>query len=65
MSPATTFHLPPREYPPKVPAEPLRIGAPPILAPPVQHGLLQTLFPVVGGVGMVGFALVYGNTAFL
>jgi len=65
LSPDTTFHLPPREFPPKVPVEPLRIGAPPILSPPVQHGLLQTLFPVVGGVGMVGFALVYGNTAFL
>jgi len=65
LSPDTTFHLPPREYPPKVPVEPLRIGAPPIVTPPAQHGLMQSLFPVVGGVGMVGFALIYGNTAFL
>src|SRR3954471_3951502 len=60
-----TLHRPPRAYPPAVPSEPLRLAAPPIEQPPAQTGLIGTLMPVVGGVGMVGFALVYGKSAFL
>jgi DNA segregation ATPase FtsK/SpoIIIE, S-DNA-T family len=62
---ALTFHRPPREYPPAVPSEPLRIAPPPVEPPPPHTSLIQILFPVVGGVGLVGFALVYGNSAFL
>ena len=62
---ALTFHRPPREYPPAVPSEPLRIAPPPTQPPPPHTSIIQLLFPVVGGVGMVGFALVYGNSTFL
>ncbi|MDP8943605.1 MAG: hypothetical protein M3N16_05745, partial [Actinomycetota bacterium] len=61
----TTFHRPPRAYPEPVPSHPLRIGPPPTVPPPPHYGVLQTLFPVVGGVGILGFALVFGNSAFL
>ena len=62
---ALTFHRPPREYPPAVPTERLRIAPPPIQPPPPHTSIIQLLFPVVGGVSMVGFALVYRNTLFL
>ena len=56
--------LPPtaREYPPAVPSERSRIAAPPTQPAPAHTSVIQVLFPVVGGVGMLGFALVYGNT---
>jgi S-DNA-T family DNA segregation ATPase FtsK/SpoIIIE len=60
-----TLHRPARAYPPAVPSEPLRLAAPPIEQPPAQIGLIGTLMPVVGGVGMLGFALVYGKSAFM
>jgi S-DNA-T family DNA segregation ATPase FtsK/SpoIIIE len=62
---ALTFHRPPREYPAAVPSEPVRIAPPPTLPPPPHTSLIQILFPVVGGVGLVGFALVYKNSLFL
>ena len=61
----TTLHRPPREYPAAVPAEPVRIAPPPVEPPPPHTSLIQILFPVVGGVGLLGFAIVYDNTAFL
>ena len=48
-----------------MPGEPLRLAAPPTEPPPPHTSVIQLLFPVVGGVGMLGFALVYGNTTFL
>jgi S-DNA-T family DNA segregation ATPase FtsK/SpoIIIE len=62
---ALTFHRPPREYPPAVPQERLRIAPPPTQPPPPHTSLIQILFPVVGGVGLVGFAIVYRSSAFL
>ena len=62
---ALTFHRPPREYPSAVPSEPLRIAPPPTQPPPPHTSLIQVLFPVIGGVGLVGFAIVYDNSAFL
>jgi S-DNA-T family DNA segregation ATPase FtsK/SpoIIIE len=62
---ALTFHRPPREYPTAVPSERLRIAPPPVQPPPPQTSIIQMLFPVVGGVSMVGFALVYRNALFL
>jgi len=62
---ALTFHRPPREYPTAVPSERLRIAPPPTQPPPPHTSLIQILFPVVGGVGLVGFAIVYRNSAFL
>ncbi len=61
----TTLHRPPREYPAAVPAEQVRIAPPPVEPPPPHTSLIQILFPVVGGVGLLGFAIVYDNTAFL
>ena len=48
-----------------MPTERLRIAPPPVEPVPPQHSLIQVLFPVVGGVGIFGFALVYGNSLFL
>jgi ESX secretion system protein EccC len=62
---ALTFHRPPREYPSAVPSERLRIAAPPVQPAPAHTSVIQVLMPVVGGVGMLGFALVYRNTTFL
>jgi hypothetical protein len=62
---ALTFHRPPREYPPAVPSERLRIAPPPVQPPPAHTSIIQLLFPVVGGLGMVGYALVYRNPTFL
>jgi hypothetical protein len=62
---ALTLHRPPREYPPAVPTDKLRIAPPPTQPPPPHTSLIQVLFPVIGGVGLVGFAIVYRNSAFL
>ncbi len=62
---ALTFHRPPREYPSAVPSEKLRIAAPPTQPPPPHASIIQMLFPVVGGLGMVGYAFVYRNPTFL
>jgi DNA segregation ATPase FtsK/SpoIIIE, S-DNA-T family len=62
---ALTFHRPPREYPSAVPSEKLRIAPPPTQPAPAHTSIIQLLFPVVGGLGMVGYALVYRNPTFL
>src|SRR3954469_19418541 len=62
---ALTFHRPPREYPPAVPSEKLRIAAPPTQPEPAHSSIVQLLFPIVGGLGMVGYAFVYRNLTFL
>jgi S-DNA-T family DNA segregation ATPase FtsK/SpoIIIE len=60
-----SFHRPARVHPEPVPAEPIVLAAPPSV-PPAMHGTwLQILLPVVGSLGIVGFALVYRNTLFL
>jgi S-DNA-T family DNA segregation ATPase FtsK/SpoIIIE len=48
-----------------VPGAPARIGSPPIVPVPPNVGVIQTLFPVVGGVGLLGFAIAFGNSVFL
>src|SRR3954447_18682234 len=60
-----TFHRPPREWPPPVPTEQLRIAPPPTVPTPPSSSLLRSLMPLVGGVGLFGFAIVYGNSTFL
>ena len=59
------LHRPPRDYPAPVPREPMRIAAPPVEPTPASSSLIQTLSPVIGGVGIFGFALVYGNKSLL
>jgi S-DNA-T family DNA segregation ATPase FtsK/SpoIIIE len=63
--PETTFHRPPREWPPPPPADALKIHPPPTRPDPPTGGLLQAAFPAIGGVTMLGFALVYGNPIFI
>ncbi len=48
-----------------MPSAPARIGSPPIVPVPPHMGVIQTLFPVVGGVGLLGFAIAFGNSLFL
>src|ERR1700710_2176679 len=60
-----TSHRPPREWPPPVPTDRLRIAAPPTVPTPASHSLLTALMPMVGGVGLFGFALINGSSAFL
>jgi S-DNA-T family DNA segregation ATPase FtsK/SpoIIIE len=48
-----------------VPTEKLRIAAPPTQPAPPHTSIIQLLFPVVGGLGMVGYAFVYRNPTFL
>ena len=43
----------------------MRIAAPPTEQPPIHSSVVQVLMPLVGGVGLVGFAVVYKNTTFL
>ncbi len=65
MPSPSPFHRPPRSFPPPVPKDPVRLAAPPVEPPSSQHSLIQTLFPVVGSVGLLGFALLYHNRTFL
>ena len=61
-----TLHRPPRALPAGG-AQTSRSGSPrrrPSRTPP-NTGILTLLFPVVGGVGMLGFALAYGSSTFL
>jgi S-DNA-T family DNA segregation ATPase FtsK/SpoIIIE len=59
------FHRPPREWPEPPPSDELRIHAPPTKPEPSTGGLMQALFPAIGSVGLLGFALVYHNPLFM
>ena len=48
-----------------MPSEKVRIAPPPVEPTPAQTSVIQLLFPVVGGVGLLGFAIVYRNSLFL
>jgi S-DNA-T family DNA segregation ATPase FtsK/SpoIIIE len=61
----TAFHRTPRDYPPPVPDEQLVVQAPPQTSSTPGSSLLFALFPILGGLGMVGFAFVYKNKLFL
>jgi S-DNA-T family DNA segregation ATPase FtsK/SpoIIIE len=60
-----SFHRPARSYPEPVPVEPIEVAEPPSVPPGTQWSWLQLLLPVVGSLGMLGFALVYRNAVFL
>jgi S-DNA-T family DNA segregation ATPase FtsK/SpoIIIE len=59
------FHRPARSFPEPVAGEPVVVAAPPTLDPPPGRAALQALLPLVGSLGVVGFAFVYRNPAFL
>src|SRR4051794_13534879 len=59
------FHRPPRAYPQPVPADELVLQPPPQSFAGPPQSLLFALFPVVGGLGIFAFALVYHNPLFL
>lgn len=65
MEQPATFHRPAREHPTPVPKERVRVATPPTLPAPAHHGIMQTLFPIVGSVGFLGFALISHNKTFL
>ncbi len=62
---AVPFHRPARAFPEPVAGEPVVVAAPPTLDPPSARAFLQVLLPLVGSLGMVGFAFVYRNPLFL
>ena len=59
------FHRPARSHPEPVPREPIEVAGPPSVPTGTQWSWLQLLLPVVGSLGMLGFALVYRNAVFL
>src|SRR5919106_2746280 len=59
------FHRPARVHPEPVRAEPIVLSPPPTVPQPMHGTWLQLLLPVVGSLGIIGFALVYRNTVFL
>jgi DNA segregation ATPase FtsK/SpoIIIE, S-DNA-T family len=59
------FHRPARVHPEPVQAEPIIVSPPPTVPQPMHGTWLQLLLPVVGSLGIIGFALVYRNTVFL
>ena len=63
--PSTTFHRPPRAFPPAVPSEQITIAAPPAVEDGRRDSLLMLALPVLGCGAMVGFAIAYGNRIFL
>lgn len=59
------FHRPPRAWPAPVPAERIAIAPPPTEATTSYGGFTQLMFPLLGGLGIFAFALVYPNRLFL
>jgi S-DNA-T family DNA segregation ATPase FtsK/SpoIIIE len=59
------FHRPARVHPEPVRAEPMVLSPPPTVPQPMHGTWLQLLLPVVGSLGIIGFALVYRNAVFL
>ena len=59
------FHRPARSYPEPPPTERIELAGPPPVPSGTQWSWLQLLLPVVGSLGMFGFALVYRNALFL
>jgi ESX secretion system protein EccC len=59
------LHRPARLYPEPVPTEAVVIAAPPPIPSKDRGGWVQILFPLVGSLGMVAFALAYKNILFL
>ncbi len=59
------LHRPPRDFPPPVPSERILLATPPTVGSGHAEGWMHVLFPVVGSLSMVAFALAYGNKIFL
>lgn len=59
------LHRPARLYPEPVPTEAAVVAAPPPVPTQDRGGWVQILFPLVGSLGMVAFALAYRNILFL
>ncbi len=59
------FHRPARVYPAPVVRDDVDIPAPPQPPAKAGGGILQALLPVLGSVGMFGFALILGDSRYL
>jgi S-DNA-T family DNA segregation ATPase FtsK/SpoIIIE len=66
MRPGTiSFHRPARVQPAPVEHDVVVIATPPSVPEPIGNAVWQVLAPVLGSAGMVGFALVLGETRYL
>ena len=59
------FHRPARVFPEVPPSEPIVVAAPPTVPSGVRGAWLQLLIPILGSLGMIGFALIWSNVIFL
>lgn len=59
------LHRPARTWPVPPPAEPIKLAAPPAEPDPQSGGWLQSLLPMVGGLTIVGFAVISGRLVYL
>ncbi|MDQ3916116.1 MAG: type VII secretion protein EccCb [Actinomycetota bacterium] len=59
------IHRPARIFPEPLPRERISVAAPPRIQDPGTGGFFQFLFPLVGSLGMLGFAFIYRNVLFL
>jgi DNA segregation ATPase FtsK/SpoIIIE, S-DNA-T family len=59
------FHRPARLFPEPIPAEPIQVAPPPTIPDRARGTWLQLMLPIVGSMGMLGFALIYRNVLFI
>ncbi len=62
---SAVFHRPPRDYPPLLGPRELPVPLPPPSDDAIRISWMQGLLPLIGSLGMVGFALIYPNRLFL
>src|SRR3954452_7324273 len=62
---SAVFHRPPRDYPPMLGPRELQVPLPPPSDDAIRISWVQGLLPLLGSLGMVGFALIYPNRLFL
>lgn len=59
------LHRPARTWPVPPPSESIKLAAPPAEPDPQSGGWLQSLLPMVGGLTIVGFAVISGRLVYL
>lgn len=59
------LHRPARTWPVPPPGQPIKLAAPPAEPDPQSGGWLQSLLPMVGGLTIVGFAVISGRLVYL
>ena len=59
------FHRPARVHPAPVDRDAVKIASPPTVPEPIGNAVWQVLAPVLGSVGMIGFAVVLGEPRYM